>query len=150
LHLIIGTLLWAVIQTLEVLPMLLKRDPSFVKEVVNNTDKHSKYAEKADDDPVLANLKRYYNQFPILAIKQAKNLMLFAYTIDLLICITVYPPVTSGGIGKLMFVLMTGQFQLLNYSNLILLAVTLFVVEFMLKLLFFVGQIGWYFKKAHK
>jgi hypothetical protein len=150
LHLIIGTILWAIIQTLEVLPMLLKRDPSFVKEVVNNTDKHSKYAEKPDDDPVLANLKRYYNQFPILAIKQAKNLMLFAYTIDLLICITIYPPVSSGGIDKLMFVLMTGQFQLLNYSNLILLAVTLLIVEFMLKLLFFIGQIGWYMRKAHQ
>jgi hypothetical protein len=148
IHFIIGTILWGVIQTLEVMPMILKRDPAFVKEVVTHSDSHSKYQEKEGDDPVLTNLKRYYNAFPTLAIKQAKNMMLFAYTIDLLICITVYPP-CNGGIGKLMFILMTGQFQLLNYTNLIFLAVTLFIIEFMLKLLFFIGQISYYLKKAH-
>ncbi len=135
---------------MEVLPIILKHDPSFIKEVVSHSDGHTKYQEKEGDDPVLANLKRYYNKFPILALKQAKNMMLFAYTADLLICITVYPPVTSGGLDKLMFILMTGQWQLLNYTNLIFLAVTLFIIEFMLRLLFFVGQITYYMKKAHQ
>lgn len=149
IHFIIGTVLWAVIQTMEVLPMVLKRDPAFIKEVVTHSDGHSKYQEKPDDDPVLANLKRYYNAFPTMAIKQAKNMCLFAYTIDLLICITIYPP-CNGGIGKLMFILMTGQWQLLNYTNLVFLFVTLFIIEFMLKLLFFVGQISYYMKRAHQ
>ncbi len=149
IHFIIGTILWAVIQTMEVLPLVLKRDPAFIKEVVTHSEGYSKYQEKEGDDPVLANLKRYYNAFPTLAIKQAKNLMLFAYTVDLLICITVYPP-CNGGIGRLMFILTTGQWQLLNYTNLIFLAVTLFIVEFMLKLLFFIGQISYYMKRAHQ
>lgn len=149
IHFIIGTVLWGVIQTMEVLPMILKRDPAFIKEVVSHSDGHSKYQEKEGDDPVLANLKRYYNAFPTLAIKQAKNMMLFAYTIDLLICITIYPP-CNGGIGKLMFILMTGQFQLLSYTNLVFLFTTLFIVEFMLKLLFFIGQISYYMKRAHQ
>lgn len=149
IHFIIGTILWAVIQTMEVLPLVLKRDPAFIKEVVTHSEGHSKYQEKEGDDPVLANLKRYYNAFPTLAIKQAKNLMLFAYTVDLLICLAIYPP-CNGGIGRLMFILTTGQWQMLNYTNLIFLAVTLFIVEFMLKLLFFIGQISYYMKRAHQ
>jgi hypothetical protein len=149
IHFIIGTILWGVIQTMEVLPLVLKRDPAFIKEVVTHSDGHSKYQEKEGDDPVLANLKRYYNAFPTLAIKQAKNMMLFAYTVDLLICITVYPP-CNGGVGRLMFILTTGQWQLLNYTNIIFLLVTLFIVEFMLKLLFFIGQITYYMKRAHQ
>lgn len=149
IHFIIGTILWACIQTMEVLPMILKRDPAFIKEVVTHSEGHSKYQEKEGDDPVLANLKRYYNAFPTLAIKQAKNLCLFAYTIDLLVCITIYPP-CSGGLSRLMFILTTGQWQLLSYTNLIFLFTTLFIVEAMLKLLFFVGQISYYMKRAHQ
>lgn len=149
IHFIIGSILWGVIQTMEVLPIVLKRDPAFIKEVVTHSEGHSKYQEKEGDDPVLANLKRYYNAFPTLAIKQAKNMMLFAYTIDLLICVAIYPP-CNGGLGRLMFILTTGQWQLLNYTNLIFLAVTLFIIEFMLKLLFFIGQITYYMKKAHQ
>jgi hypothetical protein len=149
IHFIIGTILWAIIQTMEVLPLVLKRDPAFIREVVSHSDGHSKYQEKDGDDPVLANLKRYYNAFPTLAIKQAKNLMLFAYTVDLLICLTIYPP-CKGGLSTLMFILTTGQWQLLNYTNLIFLVVTLFIIEFMLKLLFFIGQITYYMKRAHQ
>lgn len=150
IHFIIGTILWGVIQIMEVLPIILKHDPSFIKQVVTHSDAHTKYQENEADDPVLANLKRFYNKFPILALKQAKNMMLFAYTVDLIICLTVYPPVTSGGLGKLMFILTTGQWQLLNYTNLIFLAVTLFIIEFMLRLLFFIGQISYYMKRAHQ
>lgn len=148
LHWIVGFFIWLAIQTIEVFPIILRRDRAFMRTLIQETQTADKFAEKEGDDPTLAALKRWYNNFPTLTLTNARNLALFAYAIDFLICIIVYPPV-RGGFGQLMFVLFTGQWNRLDWGNIALLIITLFAIETIIRLLFWLGQIAYFMKAAH-
>lgn len=146
-HWIIGFILWAVIQTVEVFPIVLQRDRAFMKTLINEANSHQRFEVKETDDPALAALKKWYNQFPSLTISRARTAALFVYAIDFLICITVYPP-APGGFGQLVFLLFTGQFTRLDWTNITLLLCTLFVIELIVRFLFYLGQIAYFMKSA--
>ncbi|MBD2092564.1 hypothetical protein H6F67_22200 [Microcoleus sp. FACHB-1515] len=144
-HWLIGLILWAVIQTIECFPIVLKHDRSFQRAIINDSDRNQQYAISEDDDPAVQWLKRWYNRFPTLTIRKARNLALFAYTADFLICLSVYPPV-DGGVSQFLFVVATGQFQLINWSNVALMMTTLFAFEAIVHMLFFLAHITWYYR----
>jgi hypothetical protein len=148
LHWVVGLLIWLVIQTVEVFPIILKRDRSFMKVLIDEAQSSQKFAIRDSDDPALSALKRWYNNFPTLTMTNARNLALFVYTIDFLICVGVYPP-CKGGFGQLMFILMTGQWSLLDWGNIALLVITLFAIETIIRFLFWLGQIAYFMKSAH-
>lgn len=148
LHWVVGTLIWLVIQTVEVFPIILRRDRAFMKVLINQAQSSQKFAVRQNDDPALATLKRWYNSFPTLTMTNARNLALFTYAIDFLICTIVYPP-CSGGFGQLMFILMSGQWSQLDWGNIALLTITLFAIETIIRFLFWLGQIAYFMKAAH-
>ncbi|MHC0068796.1 hypothetical protein ACWATR_39050 [Nostoc sp. UIC 10890] len=145
---IVGFLLWAAIQTIQLFPIVMRRDPRFMQSIIKANESHGKYQVKESDDPALAGLKRWYNAFPSLTISRARNAALFAYVVDFSICLLVYPPV-KGGFSNLMFVLMTGQISRIDWGNVVLLLLTIFIVEMCVKFLFWLAQIKYYFKVAH-
>jgi len=147
-HWIIGLMLWAIIQTIEVFPLVLQRDRAFMRTLIQHSESHQKFQIKDNDDPALASLKRWYNLFPSLTIRRARNAALFVYTIDFLICITLYPP-CEGGFSNFTFILSTGQYGLLDYENIILLLTTLFIVELLIRFIFWLGQIAYFMREAH-
>ncbi len=148
LHWIVGLLIWLVIQTVEVFPIILKRDRAFMKVLIDEAQSSQKFAIRQNDDPALAALKRWYNNFPTLTMTSARNLALFVYAIDFLICTIVYPP-CQGGFGQLMFILMSGQWSQLDWGNIALLVITLFAIETIIRFLFWLGQIAYFMKSAH-
>ena len=147
IHWIIGLILWAAIQTVEIFPIVLKHDRSFMRTVISEQDNSQRFALKDDDDPAVRLLKQWYNRFPMLTVTKARNFSLFVYAIDFCICLLVYPP-ADGGFSNFFFLIMTGQFMMLNWTNIVLLVVTLYAIEAIVHLLFFLGQITWYYRMS--
>ena len=148
MHWLIGLILWAIIQTIEVFPILLKRDRAFMKVIINENQGAEKFKVGKDDDPAIAALKNWYNRFPTLTMSNARNLALFTYAIDFLICTVVYPP-CKGGFGQLMFILVSGQWTRLDWGNIALLMITLFAIEIIINLLFWFGETMYFMRIAH-
>jgi hypothetical protein len=144
-HWIIGLVVWAAIQTIEIFPIVLKHDRSFMRTVISDQENSQKFALKSEDDPAVRLLKQWYNRFPMLTVTKARNFALFVYAIDFCICLLVYPP-SDGGFSDFFFLLMTGQFMAFDWVNIALLMVTLYAIEAIVHLLFFLGQILWYYR----
>ncbi|NDJ21002.1 hypothetical protein GS682_04945 [Nostoc sp. B(2019)] len=148
LHWFVGLLIWIIVQTIEVFPIILKRDRAFMKVLINKAQTADKFEIKDNDDPTLATLKRWYNSFPTLTMTSARNLALFVYAIDFCFCALVYPP-CEDGFGQLMFILASGQWGQIDWKNVTLLLVTLFAIEAIIKLIFWLGEIAYFMKSAH-
>lgn len=147
---ILGTLLWGVIQIIEVLPLILYSHEGFIQHVISNADSRSKYQVKDDDDPTLAMLKRTYNALPISIVSNLERLKIVTYVLDFLICITVYSPVASGRFFDFFWFVGSGQWNKLDYGNLTLALVTLFAIEIILSLIIWVGKLSYAIKAASK
>ena len=147
---ILGTLLWGVIQIIEVLPLILYNHEGFMQQVISNVDSRSKYQVKDGDDPTLAMLKRTYNALPISIVSNLERLKIMTYTIDFLICITVYSPVSSGKFSDFFWFVATGQWGKLDYSNLALALVTLFAIEIIISLIIWIGKLSYAIKASSK
>lgn len=148
LHWFIGIILWAVIQTVEVLPIVLRRDRAFMRTLITHSDSSEKFDITDEDEPTLAALKAWYNQFPSLTLSRARTASLFVYAIDFCICVVVYPP-APGGFRNFLFLLSTGQYERLDWQNIVMLALTLYAVEGIVRLLFWLGQIAYFMRSAH-
>lgn len=147
---ILGTILWGVIQIIEVLPLILYNNEKFVQNVISSADSRSRYQIKENDDPTLKTLKKLYNGLPTSVISNLEMLKVFTYTIDFLICITVYSPVKSGNFSDFFFVLATGQWQKLDYGNLVLTFITLFAIEVIAALIIWVGKLSYAIQESSK
>jgi len=147
---ILGTLLWGVIQIIEVLPLILYSHEGFMQQVISNVDSRSKYQVKDGDDPTLAMLKRTYNALPISIVSNLERLKIMTYTIDFLICITVYSPVSSGKFSDFFWFVATGQWGKLDYGNLALALTTLFAIEIVISLIIWVGKLSYAIKASSK
>lgn len=139
---ILGAILWSVIQIIEVLPLVLYNHEKFMENMISSADSRAKYALKETDDPTLKMLKRTYNHLPTSVVSNLEILKIFTYTVDFLICITVYSPVESGKFSDFFFVLATGQWGKLDYGNLALALVTLFAIEVIISLIIWVGKLN--------
>jgi hypothetical protein len=139
---LLGAILWAGIQILEVAPMLLERDEKYMDNLIAEAEAHDLYEISDHDDPLLGQMKRAYNALPVKHYRDFKQLAFFAYTVDFLICFAVYPPV-EGGFSRLFFVLLSGQFGAIDWQNVALANVTLFAIEATLKIIFMVGSVAY-------
>ncbi|MBD2156027.1 hypothetical protein [Leptolyngbya sp. FACHB-16] len=137
---ILGAILWFVIQVLELLPLMLFNNRKALKSMIKQSSGGETFKVEEGDDPTLATLKRAYNKLPYRLVRQFRQYALFAYTVDLFICLAVYPPV-DGSVGRLLLVLSTGAFQLLNWQNILLLLVTLFAIEILVGIGFMVADL---------
>jgi hypothetical protein len=147
---ILGTLLWGVIQIIEVLPLILYNHEGFIQRVISDADSRSKYPTKDDDDPTLAMLKRTYNALPISLVANLERLKIITYVVDFLICITLYSPVASGRFTDFFWFLASGQFGKLDYGNVALAFVTLFAIEIIISLIIWVGKLSYAIKDSSK
>jgi hypothetical protein len=119
-----------------------------MKVIINENQGAEKFKVDAKDDPALAALKTWYNRFPTLTMNNARNLALFTYAIDFLICTVVYPP-CKGGFGQLMFILVSGDWTRLDWGNIVLLMITLFAIEIIINLLFWFSETMYFMRIAH-
>ncbi|MBD2111730.1 MULTISPECIES: hypothetical protein [Cyanophyceae] len=144
----VGIVLWAFIQTAETYPILLKHDRKLMRLIALEADSADQLQVNEDDDPALVRLKEWYNHFPMLSIRTANRASLSAYIVDTFICLAVFPPV-DGGFGKLVFVVFTGQWGLINWGSVGLIVTMLFCFELMVRFILFLGLQWHYLKRAH-
>ncbi|MBD2261124.1 hypothetical protein [Pseudanabaena sp. FACHB-2040] len=143
-----GVILWGLIQTAETYPILLKHDRRLMRLIAAEADAADYLEIRDEDDPALVQLKLWYNHFPLLSIRAANRASLFAYIVDTAICLSVFPPV-EGGFGRLVFVIFTGQWNLISWANVALILVMLFVFELMVRFVLFLGMQAYYLRRAH-
>jgi hypothetical protein len=62
------------------------------------------------------------------------------YVLDFILILTVYPPI-DGNFGDFLYILQTGQWDRINWVNLLISVCVLFAVEFLIKLQGVVNQI---------
>lgn len=144
----IAALLWAPIQIVEILPLILRSHAQFMAYIISSADSHKQYKVADDDDPVLASLKRTYNALPTSMISNLEYLRAGAYVIEFCVAIFRYPPTASGNVSDLFFVLATGQFNKLDYANLFSMFVTLFTVELLVIFIIWVGKMTYALKES--
>lgn len=140
----IAGLLWACIQLVELLPLLIKEDHRFLEVLIRTSTTNHKFDVSKGDDPLLAGLKQVYNRIPLRLIRNLYRMQVFTYTVDFMVVLTVYPPSTtfSSFIRSLIF----GQFESINWLNLALSGVTLFSVEILVLGLIYSHRLNWLFK----
>jgi hypothetical protein len=145
---ILGTILWGVIQIIELLPIILYNHEDFLKEIITNADSRNHYQMKGADSHTLKMLKRLYNSLPVSVISSLERLKIITYTIDFLICVSVYTPVDSGRLSDFFWFIVAGQWNRINYTNLLLAIITLFAIEIILGLILWVGKLSYAIKSA--
>ena len=129
---LVGAVLWAVLQTFELLPLLLFASRRALRGVLQQGQNSETFVIGENDDPALASIKKAYNRLPYQIVRQFRNAALGAYTVDLLICLRVYPPVENA--AQAFMILSTGAWQLVDWGNVGLLLITLFAVEILVSL----------------
>lgn len=144
----IGFVLWAFLQTCEAYPVVLRHDRRLMRILAQEAENCDQLPVREEDDPALAQLKGWYNNFPLLGIRGASRASLAAYGLDAVICLITFPPV-SGGMGRLLFVLITGQWSAINWANVGLILCMMFVFEIMVRLVLYLGLQTQYFRQAH-
>ena len=146
---IFGLILWALLQTFEVYPKLLKYDRTLSRVIIDEyqRDGNAEYRIEEEDPAPIKSLKRWYNNFPTLGLRWAKRAQVAAYIIDAAICLAGYPP-AEGGVMGFLFALITLRWGLINWGSVLMLIVTLFVVEWALDVLFVLAQSLHYIKMA--
>lgn len=147
---ILGFVLWGIVQIIELLPIVLYNHEGFMSTLIGQADTRARYTEKETDDPTLKQMKRIYNAMPTSMIRNLERLRIATYVLDFLICFTVYSPVASGKITDFFWILGTGQWNQINYGNLLLAAITLFAVELIVSLIIWVGKLAYSYNELAK
>ncbi len=144
---VIGAVVWACIQVIELMPMFMTNHPGYVRSVLNAQAATPKFRVQPDDDGLTRHLKKFYNRLPLRFLLLARRLRGVVYVIDLVIVMAVYPP-CEGGLGRFFFLLGTGQWGKLDWTNIFLMFVTLFAVEAIVKVVLVVNHFRRYLKAS--
>ncbi len=145
---IIAAILWAVIQAIELLPIVMSNNPGYLRSVLREQESHQKLRISDNDDGLIRSIKKAYNALPLRFLMAARRLRLWVYLLDLMICIAVYPPVREGGIVRFIFLLTTMQWGQFDWGNIFLLFATLLAVEAVFKVLLIARNFLTYLKTS--
>lgn len=132
--LIFGICFWAILQFLQLFPILLFSSESFMKSLIAKSDTRQKVVVKDGDEPVVVKLKSAYNALPTSFVTNLEKLCIVSYLIDFLVNSIINSPI-KGGFQLLGDVLMYGRFDLINWGNVFLNIQTIFAVEFIVLML---------------
>lgn len=128
----LAAFLWATIQLFEVLPMVIFRDPTTLRNLLERSQRHSQHSYSANDSQGERAIKQALNIKPANRVIQLRFWRKFFYTVDFFINTTTYPPVEGGNFGKMLQYLFTMQFGKFDWGNIVMIVISLFVVEFFL------------------
>ena len=131
---IIGVIVWAVIQAIELLPIIMSSNQGYLRAIIKEQETHEALRINKDDDGLIRAIKKGYNALPLRFLIIARRLRIWVYILDLCICIAVYPLI-NGSIDRLFYVLSTGLWGLIDWGNVVLLFATLLAVEVVFKVL---------------
>jgi hypothetical protein len=132
--LIFGVCFWAIIQFLQLFPILLFSSEKFMKSLIDRSEDRQKVFVKTSDEPIVGKLKTAYNALPTSFVANLEKWCVISYILDFYINCTINPPI-KGGFDLLGDMLLYGRFELLNWTNILLTLQTIFAVEFVVLML---------------
>lgn len=134
---IIGLLIWALVQSLQCLWILIGLDRQAMKGAVAQAQV-ARFNLPTGADSTAQRLERKSRRIPYFFIRWGALLSLGAYTFDLVVGVGLYPPARS--LDRFLFALSSGMWSAINLSNLGKLLLMLFAFEFTLVLFIVVVQ----------
>ncbi|BAY66923.1 hypothetical protein NIES22_70670 (plasmid) [Calothrix brevissima NIES-22] len=132
---VIGAFAYALVQFLELAPNLIHRSPKTLKGLLASSG-GQKYALKEGDKGTVKRIKKSLNQGLVWALAHLEVIKSIAYIFDAFICFIAYPFIKElAGVGDFFGVFFTGQWNRIDWQNLLLFAITVYGVESLLKLI---------------
>lgn len=130
----LGFLLWAFIQTLEIIPMELLGHEKFLDKNIQKAS-NSAYSNNKGDSWEVKFAKKLRNSLSTEVLRFLIVLGVVVYVVDFFACLTVFPPVVGGGsTWRLLEVIQYQQFNQIDWSNILRAVTTVGAVQFLLKL----------------
>jgi len=140
----LAAIIWAIIQIIEILPLVIFSDDRLLLTIIQEGDRKA-YQINESDDPALKSVKRIYNRLPLVVVRHLKFAQIFTYTVDFLLLLLIYPPVT-GNTSDFLFTLAVGDWQSVNWFNIWMGFVTLFACEIVVVLLIYAIRLNEMYK----
>ena len=140
---IVGAFCWAVLQSLQILPLVVFQSPKVLKNLINRDSQHGRFQVGESDGFVLRAIKGAYNKLPLTVVENLMYGQIAAYAAEFIVN-TWYFPITN---GNTFWVLATFQFHKIKWESLISIILTLFAVEGLVWLLIQVQKILEAFKQ---
>ena len=136
----LGVALWAIFQILEILPLLLFGHGRFLNNQIGRHGQSAMYAVSKNDSWETKAAKFLGNSLSTEVMRFLVLMAIGVYVLDFILILTVYPPI-DGNFGDFLYILQTGQWDRINWVNLLISVCVLFAVEFLIKLQGVVNQI---------
>jgi hypothetical protein len=133
---ICGLCLWALLQSLQLLPKIILDDADAILVLMSWVSRFKAVAFKSDDSALLVQLKQRFNNLPLEWIESMQFARAMAYVIDGILVFWFYPPIV-GGYDRVDVFLTAPSFKDIDWNNLIAAIATMFAVE----VLYDVGKI---------
>jgi hypothetical protein len=132
---IAGSMVWGLIQSVEVIPGVLWRSEKFLRAVTAASDRNSHTAVRGEDGNFIKSAKQQLNRFVNAFLRNMWMYSIVAYLIDFAICVWYYPLIPGVSWDKAATLLMLGQWKRVNMNNVWGVFATLFAVEIVIHVL---------------
>jgi hypothetical protein len=126
-----GFLLWAFVQTLELLPLVLFGHGQFLDNSIQRSG-GKRYGINQNDAWEVKTAKRIGNSLNTEVLRFLILLGVAVYVCDFFFCLSVFPPVVGG--GNFLTILQTGQYSKIDWWNILKAIATVGSVELLFKL----------------
>ena len=123
-----GLVLWALLQSLQMLPVIILDDPEAILVLMSWVAQFKAVAFKSGDSPLLLQLKQRFNNLPLEWVENLQTGRAIAYVIDGLLVFGFYPPIV-GGYERLGLFLSAPQWSDIDWLNVIAALATMFAIE---------------------
>gem|GEM_PF-978768 len=129
---VVGVLVWALVQALQCLWLLISLDKQALQGAVQQSQS-GRFLLSGQADPAARSIARKARKIPYFFIRWGALLSLGAYAFDLAVGLSLYPPAAS--LNSFLFALSSGLWSGIEMGNLVKLLVMLFAFEVVLILL---------------
>ncbi|MBM0745662.1 hypothetical protein JOY44_30040 (plasmid) [Phormidium sp. CLA17] len=126
---LLGSMLYAIFQGLELAPYLYKRNPKRMRRIIEQWATWATYRQKKGEGRAVTSLKRSYNNHPIRTYQTLCSTRNIVYVLELGICFITHPPVTDGNLFTFLWYLITFQVGKIDWINVALMFSVLFLVD---------------------
>ena len=126
---VLGLVLYAIFQGLELAPYLYKRNPRRMRQIIEQWSTWATYRQKKRDGRAVTSLKRSYNNHPIRTYQTLCSTRNIVYVLELAICFITHPPVADGNLFTFLWYLVTFQVGKIDWINVALMFSVLFLVD---------------------
>ncbi|BAZ39445.1 hypothetical protein NIES4101_53980 [Calothrix sp. NIES-4101] len=118
---------WAIIQLIELFPLLMMRNSTFLKRIIDKANAITKYKVEADDNATVKSMKLAYNNLPVSFLRDLRVACVVTYVVDFLINSFVNPPIKGGANSAWRIVF--GRWDLIDWGNIYINVQTVLAVE---------------------